>query len=69
MVQLFDATIGFATLKGLIPPMTSTDKIAHEQRTFWKATVNGKATPVYKANLAYKAIKLEHGLNKIHFYF
>lgn len=36
---------------------------------FWRATVNGKATPVYKANLAYKAIKLEHGLNKVHFYF
>lgn len=35
----------------------------------WKATVNGKETPVYKANLAYKAVKLEKGLNKIHFYF
>jgi hypothetical protein len=36
---------------------------------FWRATVNEKETPVYKANLAYKAIKLEPGLNKIHFYF
>jgi hypothetical protein len=35
----------------------------------WRATVNGKETPVYKANLAYKAVKLEPGLNKIHFYF
>jgi hypothetical protein len=36
---------------------------------FWRATVNGKETPVYKANLAYKAVKLEKGFNKIHFYF
>jgi len=35
----------------------------------WRATVNGKETPVYKANLAYKAVKLEPGLNKVHFYF
>ncbi|MCX5848573.1 MAG: hypothetical protein NTW65_03900, partial [Deltaproteobacteria bacterium] len=37
--------------------------------TFWRATVNGKETPVYKANLAYKAVKLEKGFNKVHFYF
>jgi hypothetical protein len=36
---------------------------------FWRATVNGKETPVYKANLAYKAIKLEKGFNAVHFYF
>ncbi|MCX5848978.1 MAG: hypothetical protein NTW65_05970 [Deltaproteobacteria bacterium] len=35
---------------------------------FWRATVNGEETPVYKANLAYKAIKLEKGFNKVHFY-
>jgi hypothetical protein len=35
----------------------------------WRATVNGKDTPVYKANLAYKAVQLEPGLNKVHFYF
>jgi len=35
----------------------------------WRATVNGKETPVYKANMAYKAIKMESGLNKVHFYF
>ena len=35
----------------------------------WRATVNGKDTPVFKANLAYKAVKLEPGLNKVHFYF
>ncbi len=35
----------------------------------WRATVNGKVTPVYKANMAYKAVKLEPGLNKVHFYF
>jgi hypothetical protein len=36
---------------------------------FWRATINGKETPVYKTNLAYKAVKLEPGLNKVHFYF
>ena len=35
----------------------------------WRATVNGKDTPVYKANLAYKAVKLDKGFNKVHFYF
>ena len=35
----------------------------------WRATVNGKQTPVYKANLAYKAVKLERGKNNVHFYF
>jgi hypothetical protein len=35
----------------------------------WRATVNGKETPVYKANLAYKTVKLESGLNKVHLYF
>ncbi|MCE5212362.1 MAG: YfhO family protein, partial [Deltaproteobacteria bacterium] len=35
----------------------------------WRATVNGKDTPVFKANLAYKAVKIEPGPNKVHFYF
>jgi len=35
----------------------------------WRATVNGKNTPVFKANLAYKAVKIEPGPNKVHFYF
>ncbi len=35
----------------------------------WRATINGKETPVYKANLAYKAVKLEKGVNNVHFYF
>lgn len=35
----------------------------------WRATVNGKKTTVYKANLAYKAVKLEKGMNNVHFYF
>jgi hypothetical protein len=35
----------------------------------WRAMVNGKQTPVYKANLAYKAVKLEPGSNTVHFYF
>ncbi len=36
---------------------------------FWKATVNGKPVPVYKANLAYKAVPLALDQNRIHFYF
>jgi hypothetical protein len=36
---------------------------------FWRAVVNGNETPVYKANLAYKAIRLETGFNAVHFYF
>lgn len=35
----------------------------------WRATVNGKEVPVYKANLAYKAVRLDKGDNEIHFYF
>ncbi len=35
----------------------------------WKAEVNGKPAPVYKANLAYKAIPLKPGANKILFSF
>ncbi len=35
----------------------------------WRATVNGKEIPVYKANLAYKAIQLENGQNRVHFFF
>jgi len=35
----------------------------------WRATVNGKEIPVFKANLAYKAVKLSKGFNKVHFYF
>ena len=36
---------------------------------YWKATLNGQEVPVYKANLAYKAVKLEKGFNKVHFYY
>ena len=36
---------------------------------FWKATVNGEPTEVFKANLAYKAIQLKAGDNNVHFYF
>ena len=36
---------------------------------FWRATVNGKETTVFKANLAYKAVKLEKGFNTVHFYY
>jgi hypothetical protein len=36
---------------------------------FWHATVNGQAAPVYKANLAYKAVPIRAGLNRVHFFF
>ena len=35
----------------------------------WRATVNGKPVPVYRANMAYKAIPIESGENVIEFRF
>ncbi len=34
----------------------------------WKARVNGQPRPVYKANLAYKAVRLDPGKNAVHFF-
>jgi len=36
---------------------------------FWKATVNGKSRTVFRADLAYKAVRLDPGKNEVHFYF
>jgi hypothetical protein len=36
---------------------------------FWRAHVNGQQTDVYRANLAYKAVKLSGGHNLVHFYY
>jgi hypothetical protein len=36
---------------------------------YWKARVNGKAVPVYRANMAYKAIPIERGENLIELQF
>ena len=35
----------------------------------WQATVNGKRVPVYRANMAYKAIAIDDGENLIEFRF
>ena len=35
----------------------------------WLATVNGKDVPVHRANVAYKAVRLEPGENVVHFHF
>ncbi len=35
----------------------------------WRATVNGKPSRVFQANLAYKAVRLEPGRNQIHLYY
>lgn len=35
----------------------------------WKATLNGAPAPVYRANLAYKAVELQPGNNEVHFKF
>ncbi len=35
----------------------------------WRATVNGEPVKVYQANLAYKAVQLREGRNRVHFYF
>ena len=36
---------------------------------WWRATVNGASAPVYRANGAYKAIRIEPGENLVHFHF
>ena len=36
---------------------------------FWHAAVNGKEAPYYKANLAYKTVRLEEGQNLVQFRF
>ncbi len=36
---------------------------------FWKARVNGRTVPVYRANAAYKAVRLDPGKNEVLFYF
>jgi hypothetical protein len=35
---------------------------------FWKARVNGKESDIARANLAFKAVRLEKGLNRVSFY-
>jgi len=35
----------------------------------WRASVNGKTVPIYRANLAYKAVPLESGANVVEFRF
>lgn len=35
----------------------------------WRATVNGRETPVERANIAFKAVKLDQGKNEIRFVF
>lgn len=35
----------------------------------WRATINGETARIFKTNLAYKAVYLKPGVNKIHFYF
>ncbi|MBF0521801.1 MAG: hypothetical protein HQL24_01970 [Candidatus Omnitrophica bacterium] len=36
---------------------------------FWKATVNDKSVGVYKADIAYKAVPLVKGMNRVKFYY
>jgi hypothetical protein len=36
---------------------------------FWEATVNGRNVPVYQAEMAYKAVRLDPGDNVVHFRF
>lgn len=37
--------------------------------SFWKAKINGEEVPVFRANLAYKAIPLKKGQNEVRFFF
>jgi hypothetical protein len=36
---------------------------------WWRATVNGAPAPVYRANVAYKAVRIQPGENVVHFRF
>ncbi len=36
---------------------------------WWRATVNGAPAPLYRANVAYKAVRIEPGDNVVHFHF
>jgi len=36
---------------------------------WWRATINGSPAPVYRANVAYKAVRIEPGENVVHFRF
>jgi hypothetical protein len=36
---------------------------------WWRATVNGSPAPVYRANVAYKAVRIQPGENIVHFRF
>jgi hypothetical protein len=36
---------------------------------WWRATVNGLPAPVYRANVAYKAVRIQPGENTVHFRF
>jgi hypothetical protein len=35
----------------------------------WRASVNGRSVPIYRANVAYKAVALESGSNLVEFRF
>jgi uncharacterized membrane protein YfhO len=35
----------------------------------WRATVNGEKTAVFQSNLAYKAVRIKPGENRVHFFF
>jgi hypothetical protein len=50
-------------------PAASWMSYADAWHPFWKASVNGKPVPVYRANMAYKAIPIERGENLIEFQF
>ena len=67
-VEKFDANnlVVRATNPGPSPAWMSYADVWHPS---WQATVNGKPVPVHRANVAYKAIRLEPGANVAHFRF
>ncbi len=56
----------FVTVPGTEPAWAFYSDVWHPN---WRAAVNGKLVPVFRANLAYKAVPLEAGENRVHFFF
>lgn len=67
-VQRFDAN--HLTVKVTNPTSTGMwMSYADVWHPFWRATVNGRPVPIYRAEMAYKAVPLEAGQNLVSFEF
>jgi hypothetical protein len=58
-----------SVLKCISLPTTTWLSYADVWHPLWSATVNARPAPVYRANMAYKAVALQGGSNVVHFEF